>query len=199
MPVTKYLFALFLQAGMLVRVIKLATFVSFLMLLLDLVVWDSYPLALGATPKQVFIDGIPQLKNSFVLNKPKTFQEVPAVPNFDKEAQDAIDYEGLPPLAPTKAAEDVVFFTNVKDVFVSTEEGVEHAFTAQDQTKYGTVIVVNGSVACFGAREECVMVALENQARFVDLKGGSIQPGLSSFGAPLGMQEIDQEPVRQNS
>ncbi|KAH8116655.1 composite domain of metallo-dependent hydrolase [Phellopilus nigrolimitatus] len=58
----------------------------------DLVVWDSHPLALGATPKQ----------------------KVPKTPNFDDEAADAVKYDGLPPLAPEKSIAGTVVFLNVK-------------------------------------------------------------------------------------
>ena len=56
----------------------------------DLVVWDSHPLALGATPKQVYIDGIPQLKNAYNVEKSRAFQVTPQVPNYDQEAEDAV-------------------------------------------------------------------------------------------------------------
>ena len=56
----------------------------------DLVIWDSHPLALGATPIQVIIDGIPQLPARFVVEKPHSFQVVPKVPNFDKEADQTV-------------------------------------------------------------------------------------------------------------
>lgn len=132
-----------------------------------------------------------------MIAKPKVFHEVPEVPNFDKEAQAAIDYDGLPPLTPVKATEEVVLFTNVKDVYASVDAGVEHTFNAQAQDGYGTVVVVNGSIACVGIRGDCAAFASSKRPHVIDLKGGSIQPGLSSYGAPLGMREIDQEPVRE--
>ena len=41
---------------------------------LDIVIWESYPLALGVTPRQVYIDGIPQLDhpNSKLSQKHQT-------------------------------------------------------------------------------------------------------------------------------
>jgi imidazolonepropionase-like amidohydrolase len=60
----------------------------------DVVLWDSHPLALGATPSQVFIDGIPQLKG-LKVEKPKSLQEVPKTPNFDKEANLTLKVESL--------------------------------------------------------------------------------------------------------
>lgn len=53
-------------------------------------IWDSHPLALGATPVQVIIDGIPQLPAKYVVEKPQSFQVVPKVPNFDEEAKKTV-------------------------------------------------------------------------------------------------------------
>ena len=61
-----------------------------------MVVWDSHPLALGATPAEVWIDGIPQFKSDFVAKKPASSQIAPKTPNFDKEAADAIEVSGDP-------------------------------------------------------------------------------------------------------
>ena len=53
----------------------------------DVVLWDSHPLRLGATPRQVWIDGVIQLgadEKGVVVGKGKNgseWQDVPAVPN----------------------------------------------------------------------------------------------------------------------
>jgi hypothetical protein len=161
----------------------------------DLVIWDSHPLALGATPSQVFIDGIPQLDSAHVIHKPDSFQSTPKVPNFDKEAQDAVKYDGLPSLVPKKAPSDVVVFTNVKDVFTRTADAVQQLFSAQDDSAFGVVVAVNGTMICSGLRDACVIPTRfsDSNVTLIDLHGGSISPGLVSFGAPLGLQIIDQE------
>lgn len=56
----------------------------------DLVIWDSHPLNLGATPTQVIIDGIPQFSTQFAVQKSQSFQVAPKVPNFDKETQETV-------------------------------------------------------------------------------------------------------------
>ncbi|CCM03596.1 uncharacterized protein FIBRA_05734 [Fibroporia radiculosa] len=157
----------------------------------DLVIWDSHPLALGATPKQVFIDGIPQLENPYVIGKPSSFQQKPRVPNFDKEAADAIKYEGLPPLEPKKADSDVVLFTNVKNVFRREGGEVREASIGQDE--HGVVVVENGSITCSGKYAACITPSLLADAQVIDTRGGSVAPGLATFGAPLGLEEIAGE------
>lgn len=56
--------------------------------------------------------------------------------------------------------------------------------------KAGTVGVENGQVMCIG---QCSDFA-EGNVEIVDLEGGTIAPGLTSFGAPLGLTEIRLEP-----
>ena len=94
----------------------------------DVVVWDSHPLALGATPKQVFVDGIPQIDEPFISPKPAAFQRAPAVPDFEQEARDAVKYEGLPPLESKSSlgGEEPVLFVNVSEVFYFAQKAVLH-------------------------------------------------------------------------
>ncbi|OCH88859.1 carbohydrate esterase family 9 protein [Obba rivulosa] len=158
----------------------------------DLVVWDSHPLALGATPKQVFIDGIPQLETPHNVRKPSSFQVTPRVPNFDKEAADAVKYEGLPPLEPRNSTRGAVLFTNVKNVFKQTVSGVEEVYAAQDN-ELGVALAVDGSLRCIGTHGSCVPSAVAEGAEVVDTRGGSIAPGLVTFGSQLGLEEISSE------
>ncbi|KAJ7579295.1 carbohydrate esterase family 9 protein [Mycena floridula] len=162
----------------------------------DLVIWDSHPLALGATPKQVFIDGIAQLSSPHVAQKPESFQTSPKVPNFDKEAKEVLEYDGLPPLDPKKAPSDTVVFTNVKSVYTRSSVKVLKAFEATTNEE-GVVVVRNGHLVCSGFHQDCFTEPLvapgEPEPVFIDLQGGSISPGLLSFGSALGLNHIDQE------
>lgn len=126
-------------------------------------------MALGATPKQIWIDGLAQLASPYVNDKPPNFQTTPEVPSFEEEAALAVEYEGLPPLLPQRAEDDVVLFTRVKSAYVMSESGVHNALshTGDDQ---GFVVVVNGSIACAGLRETCV-ATLSTEITVIDLKG----------------------------
>ncbi|KAI0029655.1 carbohydrate esterase family 9 protein [Vararia minispora EC-137] len=159
----------------------------------DLILWDSHPLSLGATPTQVFIDGIPQLDSPVVLHKPEVFQHPPRVPNFDREANETLRYEGLPPLAPTTADTSVVVFVNVKSVTVRAAGDLQEVYTAE-KGRLGSAVVVDGVLSCYGHAEECAIPAQgEGTLRVVDLRGGSIEPGLTTFGSDLGLSEIRGE------
>ncbi|KZT43545.1 hypothetical protein SISSUDRAFT_1039974 [Sistotremastrum suecicum HHB10207 ss-3] len=153
----------------------------------DVVVWDSHPLALGATPRQVFIDGIAQLKNQALSSKPPSFQKPPRVPNFDKEAQETIEYDGLPPLKYRKI--DSVLFTNVAHVFAFSGKTIVDRLLEYGST-LGQVLVTNGSITC--AQTVC-MTGVPIGIEVVDLEGGSINPGLLAYGPDIGLEEISAE------
>ncbi|KAI0670026.1 carbohydrate esterase family 9 protein [Trametes maxima] len=161
----------------------------------DLVLWDSHPLALGATPQQVWIDGIPQLNAPHLLTKPPAFQTPPVVPDFDKEAEETLKHDGLPPLEP-KRSRDVVVFMNVSNVYLREEQGVRQAFVAEasDPLSGAVVVVRNGKVACIGSiASECAVAAQTEDAEYIDLEGGALSPGLVTVGSPLGLEEITSE------
>ncbi|KAF4563368.1 hypothetical protein EYR40_006911 [Pleurotus pulmonarius] len=161
----------------------------------DVVVWDSHPLWLGATPKQVYIDGIPQLDDPQTLEKPSSFQSPPETPNFDKERADAIKYEGLPPLVPSKAKSDVVIFSNVSSLFVKSSGTIKQVFVTSAFGERGVVVVKGGKLICSGASSSCQksIQAFDQSSETIDVEGGSIAPGLLTFGSPLGLQEIAGE------
>lgn len=172
-------------------------------LCVDVVVWDCHPLSLGATPKQVYIDGIPQIDTPHVHGKPASFQKTPMTPNFDKEAAEAVKYEGLPPLRPSRSVTNVVF-SNVKSVWSRVDYGVgiEETFHAtrlnRSSDKERTVVVIeNGNLKCTGTTLTCAVKNLVGYET-IDLEGGSLAPGLTSFGSPLGLVEIEGEMSTQD-
>jgi hypothetical protein len=141
----------------------------------DIVIWDSHPLALGATPKQVWIDGIAQIENPYVLEKPITFQSLPTTPDFEQQAKAAIEYQGLPPLTPIRAKADTIVFTNVSSVYERSWPTIQEVFSARDGEP-GVAVVRKGEIACFGSRHACLasISSLDQEFESFDLKGGSI-------------------------
>ncbi|KAF7375144.1 Carbohydrate esterase family 9 protein [Mycena sanguinolenta] len=136
----------------------------------DIIVWDSHPLALGATPSQVFVDGIPQFASPYVSKKPASQQQAPKTPDFEKEIKDAIKYEGLPSLVPATRTTGAVLFKNVSTFWTRDNEAV--VWSGSD---YSELVSVEGAIV-------------------VDLQGGSISPALVAGGSALGLQEIAAEP-----
>lgn len=164
----------------------------------DVVMWDSHPLQLGATPVKVWIDGVPQIPVRSKTGKEKKvevgkgkendeWRQVPDVPNWDKERKEAIQWDGLPPLR-GRANGGKVVFTNVKRVWKKAVNGsIEQIYSAL--ADLGAVVVENGKIACTGV--SCLSSA--DASDTIDLHGGSISPGLMSYGSPLGLEEIAGE------
>ncbi|KAG8714759.1 hypothetical protein FRC08_011480 [Ceratobasidium sp. 394] len=157
----------------------------------DIVVWDSHPLTLGATPQQLYIDGISQLSDPVVVSKPSTFQRVPSVPDWGNAPKVAVEYEGLPPLLPEKKASEVVVFERVSEVW-NHEAGELKQSNLEDG---GVVVVTNGKITCVGSSSRCTTRSLlaSERTRVVDLAYGTLSPGFISYGAPLGLEEIQAE------
>lgn len=153
---------------------------------------------MGATPKQVYIDGIPQLESPFTIEKPKKLQEAPKVPNFDKEAEDAIKYEGLPPLLKEKnRLTGDVLFTNVKSVYTPEGSKITHSQLFHDvvdgKVYPPSVLVQRGHIICMGRCTQEDVTSRAQNVTIIDLEGGALSTGLVSFGAPLGLEEIQEE------
>lgn len=165
----------------------------------DIVLWDSHPLRLGATPAAVWVDGIIQpLGTEFgvVVGKGKEaleWREAPEVPDWKRERREAVEWDGLPPLEVDRVSEAVVF-TNVSAVLMRGAEGIEYMFrsSAADHTR-GDVIVHRGKITCVGVSNVCNPL-VPSRARLVDLEGGMLAPAFISFGSNLGLQEITYEP-----
>ncbi|PPQ63486.1 hypothetical protein CVT24_005143 [Panaeolus cyanescens] len=156
--------------------------------------WDtnayiSHPLSLGAAPRQVFIDGIPQFEKPYVSKKSNQLQRRPSTPNFSKEKQDAIKYDGLPPLETTKTG-DIVLFTNVSKVFTRNGYDIQE-MTSKSQGAVD-VLIQGAEIICIGAGVSCG-TGNYSSAHKVDLQGGSISPSLLSFGSHLALNHIDAE------
>ena len=133
------------------------------------------------------------MENPHGLVKPEQYQSYPKVPNFDKEAEEAVKYEGLPPLKPGKSSKDAIFI-NAKSVYLRHRESGEAVLRKVGDGVHGVVVVRDGKVACAGSDSQCGVMRTEMEGvPIVDLEGGSIVPGLLSFGAPLGLEEIPEE------
>ncbi|PPQ64627.1 hypothetical protein CVT24_008364 [Panaeolus cyanescens] len=176
----------------------------------DVVMWDSHPLRLGATPLKVWIDGILQIplpakdgsETHVEIGKGKDgsqWRYPPHTPHWDKERQDAVAWDGLPPLQGRKIDDDYVTFTNVKDVWKRTDVGNIQKTTLLNSSNLqdgdaGVVIVQKGKIVCMGAGCRRAFATSHE----IDLQRGSIGPGMMTYGSPLGLEEIASEPSTSN-
>ncbi|KAJ7054365.1 carbohydrate esterase family 9 protein [Mycena amicta] len=173
----------------------------------DVVLWDTHPLHVAAAPTQVFVDGIAQFENPHVSLKNDGLQKLPKTPDFDKEAKEAVEYEGLPPLDPKEtlvlngtSESPVIVFTNVGEMYVKRRGVVKlqvgEVFNGQGAD--AVVVVEGGRPVCSGLLEQCGFWIRGANVRYVDLKHGAIFPALVSFGSALGLAHITGEASTQD-
>lgn len=147
----------------------------------DVVVWDSDPLSVGATPVQVWIDGTAQFENGFVLDKPKSD------PLGPKAAAPITAEESI-------STQDVVFY-GIKKSFLEHSTN-EEAASGEDHV----VIVRNGKITCSGRCEAelASLTSSNNEITKVQLKNGHITKPFTAFGTTIGLNAIDAEEVTDN-
>lgn len=148
-------------------------------------------MALGATPVQVFIDGIPQLQASLTKKKDDR-QTAPITPSFDEEAKAAVEFVGLPPLEAAPITSGVLF-RNVSSVWRRDESGVHSVFQTRNTNREGYVVVEHGRIRSAGLMRTDTSFVIGERLKVINLEGGSITPALVSAGASLGLQEIAAE------
>ncbi|KAF9061078.1 hypothetical protein BDP27DRAFT_1338711 [Rhodocollybia butyracea] len=165
----------------------------------DIVLWDSHPLAIGATPKQVLYDGVAQLKNPFSSSKPAALQHVPQTPDFSEETEAALKYDGLSPLEPKESVSDRIIFQNFSSLFLYIGDGVEQIFAAEQYSGEPQIVVVEGGkIVCTGTSEVC-FTSSHMKTRVMDLQEVPLRkPGLLSYGSHLGLVHIAGEPSTQD-
>ncbi|CAG8555495.1 1968_t:CDS:10 [Paraglomus occultum] len=145
----------------------------------DVLVWNRHPLALGAYPLEVFIDGIPQFNtSSSVLSGPT--DETYTFYNATRHS----------PVDTKERVVSSVIIKNIGKIFVGEESIMESTATGSL-----TITVSEGRIMCIGS--DCTIT---NTIGYdvVDLNGGYVLPGIIAAGSDLGLSEIEQEPITQD-
>lgn len=170
----------------------------------DLVVWDSHPLSVGATPKQVFIDG------KATLDPVKVEESTAKV--VTQQGSDVYRGAGKPAMRATITEEErAQVCSRPGQVFVIS--GIRKSFLAEfpsllytDEIERRvedniTMIIENGQVTCIGGNATCTTAAvrLQQQRRdegvvSIDLKDGHLSRGLIAVTSSLGIVEISTDP-----
>ena len=143
----------------------------------DLVVWDSDPMSVGATPVQVWIDGTAQFEDPIELAKP---QAEPITPN---QALGVIPQEPI-------AIKDVVF-TGITKSFLG---GMGQ--TANNEPL--SAVISNGKLACIGICTSALAAASQSGTRFIKLTNGYLTKPFVAFGSTIGLNAIDAESSTDN-
>lgn len=143
----------------------------------DIVVWDSDPLSVGATPVQVWIDGAAQLEDPIELKKPV---DPPKTPNTDLTKESVREQQS-----------NTVIFTGISHIHHEYQSDL--AGEGELHTEPQVAVVTEGKVVCVGSCKT-QLKKLESSSKppkKVSLTNGYLTPPLTSFGTALGLQEID--------
>lgn len=149
----------------------------------DIVVWDSHPLSVGATPLQVYIDGRATLDPLKVdESHPKVLRENEVSTYAPKQRK----------ILPSDLREKICAdLETVGRELVIT--GIKASFLHDDEpsTSEGnlTMVIQGGSITCFAA--DCASSSSDNT--IVALDNGYVLPGLTAVSASLGLLEIPSE------
>ncbi|PHH63519.1 hypothetical protein CDD81_5800 [Ophiocordyceps australis] len=156
----------------------------------DVVVWDSDPLSVGATPMQVWIDGRAQFEEPFVLDKPNRGPIKP-----DESLQQIDDDDDDEPVEAKHAV-----FTGVEKVLLEQDYGSQdgHSIFDKTLTKTFNAVVTDGKLSCIGACTAQVQAATAAGAPTSHLRNGYITHSLTGAAGLLGLNDIDAEPSTEN-
>ena len=148
----------------------------------DIVVWDSHPLVNGATPLQVFVDGVSTLDDELL-------QDARTVSGQQKEESPVAPQMRLRPAKPAiqktctnaKASRKIVV-TGIQNVLVPS---LKHASSTNSNL---TLVLDNGEIACLDSVDSCASVAAD--ATHIELQNGHVLPGLTGVVKTMGLADI---------
>lgn len=148
----------------------------------DIVVWDSDPLSVGATPMQVWIDGTAQFKDPVLLEKTYRGMIMP-----DESLQEDLVEE------PREVAD--LLLTGVGAVMLDNQETY---MLGKDESNFLSVAIKEGKVICTYECEEEFARAQAAGVETIHLNDGWVHPAFVGVGGTLGLNEIDGEPMTDN-
>jgi imidazolonepropionase-like amidohydrolase len=139
----------------------------------DLVVWDRYPLEIGAQTTQVWIEGIQ------LVNTPRNI-----VPHLKVEQAEIKEVVGL-----NAQMKGVVQEVDCYGVFGATVYTMDNS----ENGELIDILVENGIITCL--QKNC---ALPSNCVSIKHAGGIIVPGFVQVGSNLGLAEIEAETASQD-
>ncbi|KAK4547193.1 hypothetical protein LTR36_001414 [Oleoguttula mirabilis] len=145
----------------------------------DIVVWDSDPLSVGATPIQVWIDGTAQYDAPVELKKPAPEPMKPDIALADVGAE-------------MVGKADVIFAGVSKVVLPGTE------YQLNTEGSLGHVVVRKGVITCVGRCQDDILAAQGDRVEVLQLRNGHLAPPITAFGSFLGVEEIAAEEDTQD-
>lgn len=149
----------------------------------DVVVWDSHPLSVGATPMQVYIDGRATLDPLKVAESQSKIVRQNEVSSDVTKQRKVLPFDIREKLcADLETVGRELVITGIKESFLHD---------AESSTSEGnfTMVIQGGSITCFAA--DCA--SSSSDISIIALDNGYVLPGLTAVSVSLGLLEIPSE------
>ncbi|KAK7967015.1 uncharacterized protein PG986_001292 [Apiospora aurea] len=165
----------------------------------DIVVWDSHPLSIGATPQQVFADGVATLKSEDVEKATGSSMEAYVAPlapvvvpkmRTRKSETEAKDFC----TSANKESQSFVI-QGIKKSFLDNYPQLFSGVSPSRKSDNLSLVIDNGQLSCLGTHDDCrtavASVATANDhPMHVQLQNGYLLPGLTALTDLIGLKEI---------
>lgn len=164
----------------------------------DIVVWNAHPLAVGTSPKQVYIDGVATLdhvkveeSSAHVIAKQGSL----ALTRLDKPSVRAV----LPPhdrekfCTSSRKVDQAFVITGITKAFLNEFPALMSQADGESLAENLTLIIDSGEVLCLGVSSFCRSTAAQltqDDTVSVVLDNGHLTHGFTSVTTALGIAEI---------
>jgi imidazolonepropionase-like amidohydrolase len=150
----------------------------------DIVIWNSHPLSVGATPLQVYIDG------KSTLDPEKVAQTLPMA---SEESQQRAEKPKMRVQPEPAVKEKVCGALAAKRRATLSITGITKSFLdfPTDMPSAGhnfTMVLEDGRLICLGSEDTCISSSIDHT--IIKLENGHIIPGLTALSSALGLAEI---------
>jgi imidazolonepropionase-like amidohydrolase len=151
----------------------------------DLVVWDSHPLSVGATPLQVYIDGRATLDPKRVTKSHPKLTTAAKEPSaeFPKQRK-IVSFAAKEELCSRGAVDGKIIIKGIKESYLDFP-----VIESGSKSNNLTMVIQGGSIICFG--ESCP--SPNSADTVIELENGFALPGLTSVSVSLGLLVIPSE------
>ncbi|KAK7935443.1 carbohydrate esterase family 9 [Apiospora marii] len=165
----------------------------------DIVVWDSHPLSIGATPQQVFIDGVATLKSDDVEHATGSSMEAHATPSAPSDMPQMrvrkSEREAESFCTSAKKESQSFVIQGIRKSFLDNYPQLSSGVSPPGEAENLTLVINEGQLSCLGTQHTCEtavasLTAAGDRPLHVQLKNGHLLPGLTAMTNLIGMKEI---------
>jgi imidazolonepropionase-like amidohydrolase len=148
----------------------------------DIVVFDSHPLSIGATPLQVYIDGRATLDHAKVMQS--SSKVLPGRYRSQQNRMRTIPEANVKDETCRQVKQGKTVITGISTSHLRTDGKISISGNL-------TLVLENGRLVCFDSSEGCISHRSDSQV--IRLKNGHVLPGLTAAFTSLGLSEIASE------